>query len=122
MNGLLYNQEIPEPKGALEAEMVFYQQTPIRIIFNLVERMQLRSDYLFFDLGSGLGQVGILVNLLTDVATRGIEYELSYCDYANSCASHLHLSSVEFININAREADYSKERYFICTPLFRVIC
>jgi hypothetical protein len=33
----------------------------------------------FFDLGSGLGQVPILVNLLSGAAAKGMEFEPVYC-------------------------------------------
>ena len=97
--------------------MVFYQQTPARVIFELAERAQLTPNDTFFDIGSGLGLVATLINLLTRAKTRGIEYEPAYCDYATACASKLNLADVTFINTTARNGDYAEGSvFFIYTP------
>lgn len=117
INGLLSDQAIPEATMEREPEMVFYQKTPVRIIFEIAELANLGPDDVFFDLGSGLGQVAILINLVTGATTKGIEYEPAYCNYAKACASQLNLSNVEFINIDARQADYSQGTvFFLYTP------
>ena len=117
INGLFQINDIPEQLKELEPEMVFYQKTPARIIFELVEKFPFTENDVFFDLGSGLGQVAILVNLLTGITTRGIEYEPAFCDYASDCAAALNLSNVSFINTDARQADYSKGTvFFMFTP------
>jgi len=117
INGLLSDQTIPEASMEREPEMVFYQKTPARIIFQIVELANLGEDDVFFDLGSGLGQVAILVNLISGAPTKGIEYEPAYCNYATICASQLNLSHVEFINTDARLADYSQGTvFFLYTP------
>lgn len=117
INGLLSDQVIPEATMERKPEMVFYQKTPTRIIFELAELAVLRRDDVFFDLGSGLGQVPILVNLISGTPTKGVEYEPAYCNYANTCASQLNLSKVEFINTDARLADYSRGTvFFLYTP------
>jgi precorrin-6B methylase 2 len=117
INGLLSDQVIPEATMEREPEMVFYQKTPVRIIFEIAELAALEPDDVFFDLGSGLGQVSILVNLINGTPTKGVEYEPAYCNYAKACASQLNLSNVEFINIDARQADYSLGTvFFLYTP------
>jgi len=60
INGLLLIQAVPSETKAREPEMVYYQQTPARIIFELVEKAQLTREDVFYDVGSGLGQVPIL--------------------------------------------------------------
>ena len=67
--------------------MVFYQPTPGRIIFELVERAALQKHDTFYDLGSGLGQVVILVSLLSGARAKGIEFDPAYCEYARRCAT-----------------------------------
>ena len=117
INGLLSFQDIPDVTKDLELEMVFYQKTPARIIFELVEKCPFTKEDIFFDLGSGLGQVAILVNLFTGVTTKGIEFEPAFCEYSKLCATLLCLSNVEFINVDARKADYSKGTvFFMYTP------
>lgn len=117
INGLLTNQPLPEGVAEPEAEMVFYQKTPARIVFEMAERAQLIADDVFFDIGSGLGQAAILVNLLSSATAIGVEYEPAYCDYARACAAWLNLPGVRFINTDAREADYSGGTvFFLYTP------
>jgi hypothetical protein len=117
VNGLLRIAVAPEETREREPEMVFYQPTPARIVFELVEKADIREDDVFYDLGSGLGQVPILVSLLSGARTKGIEFEPAYCDYAQQCARRLGLSRVAFINMDAREADYSDGTiFFMYTP------
>jgi hypothetical protein len=117
LNGLLANQNAPIETKAREPEMVFYQKTPARIVFELIKKAEFKPYDVFFDLGSGLGQVAILVNLLTSVISKGVEFEPAFCNYAKACAAELNLNNVEFINIDARNADYSSGTiFFMYTP------
>jgi precorrin-6B methylase 2 len=117
VNGLLFPGDLPVETRAREPEMVYYQQTPARIIFELAEKAHFSEDDLFCDLGSGLGHVPILANLLTGARARGIEFEPAYCDLARSCAADLNLSNVEFLNVDARAADYSEGTvFYMYTP------
>jgi hypothetical protein len=119
INGLSPFQTMPEQTKDLEPEMVYYQKTPARIVFELVEKAHLTKEDVFFDLGSGLGQVAILVNLLTGITVKGIEFEPAFCNYARDCAAGLNLSNVTFINVDAREADYSEGTIFFMFTPFR---
>jgi hypothetical protein len=117
INGLLIDRDIPEPTLSREPGMVFYQQTPARIIFELAVRAQLTQEDFFFDIGSGLGQVSMLVHLFSGAKTAGIEYEPAYCNYAKNCAALLNLPGAEFINADARKGDYSRGTvFFMYTP------
>jgi hypothetical protein len=118
INGLLSPlQAVPEQTKDLEPEMVFYQKTPARIIFELVEKCNLIKEDVFYDLGSGLGQAAILVNLLAGVTTKGVEFEPAFCYYSRDCAAELNLPNVTFINADARQADYSDGTiFFMYTP------
>jgi hypothetical protein len=117
INGLLSPQAIPEQTTDLEPEMVFYQKTPVRIIFELVAKTYIAKDDVFFDLGSGLGQAAILVNLLAGAKARGVEFEPAFCHYACECAKELNLPNVSFINTDARQADYGDGTvFFMYTP------
>ena len=117
INGLLLTQSPPVETKTREPEMVYYQQTPVRVILSLVERADLTAQDVFYDLGSGLGHVPILVNLLTGATTKGVEFEPAYCAYASTCANTLNLSHVQFMNMDAREADYADGTvFFLYTP------
>lgn len=117
VNGLLAVGVAPKETRVREPEMVPYQPTPARVLLELVKTVDLARDDVFYDLGSGLGQVPILVHLLTGARTKGVEFEPAYCHYAQQCAKRLNLSRVEFINLDAREADYADGRvFFLYTP------
>ena len=117
INSLLTDQCAPEAIETLKENMVSYQQTPARIIFELAALAKLKPGDIFVDIGSGLGQVAMLVNLVSGVITKGIEYEPAYCDYAKLCATELNLSHVEFINTDARKAHYTGATvFFMYTP------
>jgi SAM-dependent methyltransferase len=117
IDGLLLAGSIPGETRAREPGMVPYQHTPARIVFELAERAGLSSDDVFYDLGSGLGHVPILINLLTGATARGVEVEPAYSAYASARAADLNLPRVEFRNADARYADYADGTdFFMYTP------
>lgn len=115
--GLLMTSRAPVETRVRAPDMVYYQPTPARITLDLITKARLSPRDVFYDLGSGLGQVVVLVHLLTGVKARGVEYEPAYCAYAQRCASDLGLSQVEFVNGDAREADLSEGTvFYMYTP------
>ena len=117
VNGLFSDRPLPAETKALMPGMVSFHKTPVRIVFELIRLAEIGSDDVFFDIGSGLGQVVLLVNLLTGARAMGIEYEPAYCAYSVALASRLRLTDTEFINSDAREGDYSKGTvFFLYTP------
>jgi len=114
---ILLSGAAPGETAGRESEMVFYQPTPGRIIFELVERANFQKDDTLYDLGSGLGHVVILAHLLSGVTAKGVEVDPGYCEYATRCARELNLSGVEFFHTDAREADYAGgTAFFLYTP------
>src|SRR5579863_5209044 len=117
VNGLLGGGGMPAPTVGLTPEMVEFYKTPVRVVLELSERVSWGREDVFFDLGSGLGQVVILVHLLGGIAARGVEIEPAYCEYARGCALRLGLSEVDFIEGDARVADLSAGTvFFLFTP------
>ena len=117
INRLLTLQNMPEQSRQLEPEMVFYQKTPARVVFELVKNAGFKKDDVFFDIGSGLGQVVMLVNLLAGIRTAGVEFDPAFCKYSEECATMLGLQDVDFINADARGVDYSVGTvFFMYTP------
>lgn len=118
LGGLLFDDAIPDPRLELETEMVHYQPTPVRVVLALVDRARVHRDDTFIDVGSGLGQVPMLVNLLIGAAAVGIELEPAYCEYARRRAADLDLRNVEFRNGDARTAHYTMGTvFFLYTPV-----
>lgn len=117
INGLLTYRDLPAQTKEREPGMIYYQKTPARIILELVKKASIQPGDVFYDLGSGLGQVTILVNLLASVISKGVEVEPAYCHYAKICAAELNLSDTYFINEDARYTDYSSGNlFFMYTP------
>jgi SAM-dependent methyltransferase len=117
VNRLIGGSEMPVPTIGLTAEMVEFYKTPVRVILELVERASFGPEDVFFDLGSGLGQAAMLVNILAGVMAKGIEIEPAYCEYARACAAAQGLSDVEFIEGDVRNSDLSTGTvFFLFTP------
>jgi hypothetical protein len=99
------------------AEMVFYQPTPARHIFDLLERTALIEDDVLVDIGSGLGHVPMLTSICTKARSVGIELEPAYVDCAQQAAESLNLSRVTFIQQDAPSADFSNGTvFYLYTP------
>ena len=117
VNLLLGTTELPTRLVTLEPEMVEFHKTPAKVILELTDTHRFTSSDIFYDLGSGLGQVAILVHLLTGIPSRGIEIEPAYCEYARGNAAALQLSEVLFIHADARTADFSEGTvFYMYTP------
>jgi len=117
LSGLLEVDAIPAETEERAADMVFYQPTPVRIILKIIDQLQPFSEDIFYDLGSGLGHVPVLVNLLTGIRTRGVELEASYVHYADECLKKLGLAEVAFIHADARQVDYNDGTlFYLYTP------
>jgi SAM-dependent methyltransferase len=105
--------ELPDP------EMVHYEPTPARIVLDFVDHVPLSDSDVFFDVGSGLGRVVILVNLLTGIRARGIEINPLLAADANRKARDLGLKNVDFVGVDAREANYRLGTIFFFFTPFR---
>ena len=118
---------MPLSTRTLEAEMVDFHKTPVRVVLELAQRIG--PGDVFVDLGAGLGQVVLLVHLLTGVPASGVEIEPAFCRYARDCAAGLGLpgafdpdqaavpAGVAFVEGDARFANYSKGTvFFMYTP------
>lgn len=117
VNGLIGIETEPQETRPILPGMIGYQATPVRVILTCIAQLNLTANDVFYDLGSGLGRVVMLVALLSDAQTRGIEFEPAYCAYAQDRASRLGLSQVCFINADAREADLTDGTvFFMYTP------
>jgi len=117
LNGIFSGGLAPEESRDLEPEMVFYQKTPGRIILELVERAHFSKEDVFYDLGSGWGQVPMLVHLLSGVRAQGVERDSAYVRYSRETAAALNLASVSFLEADVRSADVSDGTvFFLYTP------
>lgn len=110
--------EAPETEVAAPPNgMVFYQPTPARHIFALIERAALTGRDVLVDLGAGLGHVPLLAAICAGARGIGIEREAVYVASARRCAEALNLTHVAFLEQDARDADLSKGTvFYLYTP------
>jgi methyltransferase family protein len=101
----------------LNSEMVAYQPTPARHIFDFIRRTALAEHDTLIDLGSGLGHVILLASICSRASCVGIELEPSYIECARNCARSLDLSNAHFIQADARASDFSRGTvFYLYTP------
>jgi hypothetical protein len=117
ISGVLQFEEPHTGPVQRESEMVLYQPTPARHIFNLIGLAALTASDVFVDLGSGLGHVPLLVSICTCARSIGIELEATYVERARQCAQRLNLNKVALIQQDARAADLSAGTvFYLYTP------
>jgi hypothetical protein len=117
MSGVLQFEEPSAEVVQLQSEMVAYQPTPARHIFDLIGRTALTERDYLIDLGSGLGHVTLMASICTSVNCTGIELEPSYVDCGRKSVQSLNLNSVRFIQGDARAADLSHGTvFYMYTP------
>jgi SAM-dependent methyltransferase len=117
VDGAFNLNEIPAPTRPPEREMIHLEPTPVRVVLELADRVSWQPGDVFYDLGSGLGQVPILIHLLTGVRAVGVEIEPAYCRVARATAEALDLPDVSFVEADARAADYLQGTvFYLFTP------
>jgi hypothetical protein len=113
----LNTTDTPDTPTPLTPEMVAYQPTPARHIFDLIARTPITPADTLVDLGSGLGHVPLLVSICTGIRTIGIELDPACINPARRSAQSLHLDNVTFLQQDAREADLSTATiFYLYTP------
>lgn len=117
VSDILQFEDPGEEVASLAPEMVFYQPTPARHIFDLIRRGAFREHDVLIDLGSGLGHVSLLTAICTPARCIGIELEAAYVACAQRCAQSLNVSSATFIQQDVRSADFSAGTvFYLYTP------
>ena len=117
LSGILQFQQPSPQLVPLDSEMVAYQPTPARHIFDFLQRTALTEHDTLIDLGSGLGHVILLASICSRASCTGIELEPSYIECARNCARSLNLNKVYFIQADARAADLSRATvFYLYTP------
>jgi hypothetical protein len=117
VSGVLRIDEPDTPLTGLAPDMVFYQPTPARHVFDLLARSALDSRDVLIDLGSGLGHVPLLASICTGARCIGIEWEAAHVACARRCAQALSLDRVTFVQGDVRAADLSAGSvFYLYTP------
>jgi 16S rRNA G966 N2-methylase RsmD len=112
ISGVLQSEEPSAEVVQLKREMVSYQPTPARHIFDFIGRAALTERDVLIDLGSGLGHVTLIAAICSSARCTGIELEPAYVDCARKCARSLNLKNMRFVQGDARAADLSEGTVF----------
>jgi histone methylation protein DOT1 len=108
---------IPDAPPVRDPDMIAFQPTPTRIVLKLIDELHPTPDDVFYDIGSGLGHVPILINLLVGIKAVGVEMEKSYCQYALACLKKLNLRDIALIQADARHVAYDDGTiFYLYTP------
>jgi hypothetical protein len=104
--------------GAAPGEdMIFYQPTPVRHVVAMIDKLALGPGDTLVDLGSGLGHVLMLANILIGAGAMGIELQAPLLERASETARALGLQGVSFVHGDARAADLSAGSvFYLFTP------
>lgn len=117
LSGIFQFQQPSSQLVHLNSEMVAYQPTPARHIFDFIRQTPLTEHDTLIDLGSGLGHVTLLASICSRASCTGIELEPSYIECARNCARSLNLNNARFIQADARDADLSRATaFYLYTP------
>jgi hypothetical protein len=117
ISGVLRFEEIGDAITPPTTEMVFYQPTPARHIFDLIHRTALQAHDVLIDLGSGLGHVPLMVAICTGACSIGVELEPVYVECARRSAAGLNLVNVTFLQQDARAATLTDGTvFYLYTP------
>ena len=117
ISGVFRFDEPDEGQIQRKPETVFYQPTPARHIFGMIQLARATESDVLIDLGAGLGHVVLITSICAGMRSIGIELERPYVDSARRCAERLSLSRVEFLHQDARAADLSMGTvFYLHTP------
>jgi hypothetical protein len=122
IGGILQLEEPSPGVAPLESEMVAYQPTPARHIFDFINRAALIEQDSLIDLGAGLGQVTLITSICCKARCTGIELEPSYVESASKSAQSLKLNKASFIQGDVRRAALAEGTvFYLYTPFLGTI-
>ena len=119
INGILNIDNLPRESLPRDADMIHLEMAPASVILDLLDHCEITDRDVFFDLGAGLGQPVVLVNLLSRIQCIGVEYQPSYHRFAQVSVDMLGLDEVMLINSDARMVDISNGTIFFLFSPFK---
>jgi hypothetical protein len=98
-------------------DYVHLEDSPVRVLLDLVDHVPLGETDCFCDLGAGLGRAAILVHWLTGVPVEGIEIQPEYHAFACELAANFGIDQASFQRADVRVADLSRGTvFYLFTP------
>jgi SAM-dependent methyltransferase len=117
LDGILQLSTFRGTLSLVNRDYVHLEDSPARVLLDLVDHVPFAATDCFCDLGSGLGRAAILVHWLTGVTAQGIEVQPDYAAFAMSLAVAFGLERVRFHCADAATADLSRGTvFYLFTP------
>ncbi len=107
---LLSVDHVPQRRTERPAGMVHYVVSSLEAVLALADLLE--PEDVFYDIGSGLGFVTMLLSWLTEARIVGVEYEPAYHERAQALAGQLGFTNIEYIQGDARHLDYDQGTIF----------
>ena len=95
--------ELPADGPELPGGCVPYLPCAVDVLLRIAERVPMRPDDRFLDIGSGVGRAAVVLHLLTGHEVRGIEVQSGHVQAARRLVEKLGLSKVTFVEGDAGE-------------------
>jgi SAM-dependent methyltransferase len=108
---------VPDAERERESDMNHYLGSGVAVILDAIA--ELTPNDVFYDLGSGLGKVTLLVAWLSPAKCIGVEYDPAYTRRAVELAAKIPGVVVEYVAADAREIDYTNGTVFYLYDSFR---
>lgn len=89
--------ELPADGLELPSGCVPYLPCAVDALLRIADRVPVRADDVFVDIGSGVGRAAVLMHLLTGAATLGVEVQSGHVQAARGLVAGLGLSGVTFV-------------------------
>jgi hypothetical protein len=106
----------PPEDQSLPAGGVPYLPAGVNEILAIIREAPVTRADTFVDLGSGMGRVVMLTQLITGCRAHGVEVQPSLVDRAKACAARLQLSQVSFERADASVAELDGSIFFLYAP------
>lgn len=119
LRGVLTPAPHPPETQPRNLDMVHLELSPARVALEFIDRVEPKRDDIFYDLGAGLGQIVLLVHLLTGIQAWGVEVEPAYVAYARRVAGKLSVAGAHFVHADARHAELGNGTLFYLFTPFR---
>lgn len=105
-------ENIDDDTFELPEGMTQYVSTSVAAVFRMLDVLELKKDDVLCDVGAGLFRIPLLVHLVTELPTMGIELNPTLCKRAEEVLKKNRITGVEILTGDATSADLSRASVF----------
>jgi CRISPR-associated protein Cas8b1/Cst1 subtype I-B len=89
-----------------------YGETPYSTALSIFNMVKVKDNDVFFDLGSGTGNVALFINIYFNIKSTGIDLVSYFIEKSNLIAEEMKLEHIRFIKGDFLEEDLSEGTIF----------